>query len=144
MNFWASWVHSLKLIKDVKLLGTTYLIFPWSTSLTTLRNLAISPSWAKVDKLEMKRSSRPLFNLYPSSVLLITLTMMSESLGTIPVGRIVTTLVEERYSWANWLRFLILCESSGYLSSSPRFRSTLDAWYSIGSLESPLMIAQLQ
>jgi hypothetical protein len=106
VNFWASWVHSGRAMREVKLLGTTTLSFPCSTRRTTDRSLAISPYCAKEVMFYTTNSSRPVLSLSPSSVRFTTFTIRSRSLGTIPVGRMVTTLVVARYSRAKWVSCL--------------------------------------
>ena len=101
LKAWLSCAQGLKLIKDVKLFGTTSLSLPWGSSLATLLNLAMVPSAAKEAMLPKSSSSRPLDSLNPSSLRLTTLTTRSVSLGTIPVGRMLRMLVLARYSLAN-------------------------------------------
>lgn len=144
-NVWLSWDQELKLIRDVKLFGTTIFVFPCWSNLATLLNFAMLPSEAKEGIFVRNNSSRPFVNLYPSSVLLSTWTIKSVSLGTIPVGKMLKILVAEMYSLAN-LRSSLTLELKFPYFSSLRSMSVLDVWYSSvwGELVSVLIKAQEQ
>lgn len=127
-NVWLSWDQALRLIREVKLFGTTTFVFPCWSNLATLLNLAMLPSEAKEGMLARKIYSRPFVNLKPSSVLLRTWTIKSVSLGTIPVGKMLRILVVEMYSLVNLRSSLILALKFAYFYS-PRSMSDLEVWY---------------